>query len=308
MAALHIHETTDPIEDMVATMNRDGGFILRDLIAPADLAQLRTELDPYIFATQPGADDFSGSHTTRTGALIARSAAVRDLAINPLIQAIVAGFLGPWSERFQLHISQVIRLMPGQAAQTIHRDQWSWSRALHHLDAELSVIAALTDFTEENGATVAVPGSGLWADDRLAQPEEICQAVMPAGSAIVYSGRMLHGGGENRSSSDRIGLQLSYALGWLRQEENQYLSCPPDVARTLPPEVTRLIGYDMGRYALGYFSPPAAPGETLEMVNPEFILTGRGIGSFFGGAKDAEELLREAEKVKQAQRDRSAVE
>lgn len=296
MAALATHRTTDPVENILSTLNRDGGLILEDLLSAEQLARLRSELDPYIFATQTGRDDFGGVKTTRTGALIARSQMARELAINPLVLAIVGGFLGPSAERFQLHISQVIRLMPGQPAQPLHRDQWAWSRALQHLDAELSFITAVTEFTAENGATLAVPGSGTWPDDRRAKREEICQAVMKPGSAIVYSGRMFHGGGENRSSSDRIGMQLSYTLGWLRQEENQYLSCPPDIARTLPREVTRLIGYDMGRYALGYFTPPAPPAESLEVVNPEFALTGRGIGSFLGGANDAEELLREIER------------
>ena len=84
--------------------------------------------------------------------------------------------------------------------------------------------------------------------------------------------RSVFHGGANVSDEDRWGLNITYALGWLRQEENQYLSCPPDIARTLDPELQALIGYAMGSYALGYFTPPLPAGEGPEVVPPEFAL------------------------------------
>ena len=73
---------------------------------------------------------------------------------------------------------------------------------------------------------------------------------------LFFTGSVIHGGGENRSDSVRLGLNVDYCLDWLRQEENQYLSCPPDIARTLPQELTELIGYTGGGLALGYYSDP----------------------------------------------------
>ena len=55
---------------------------------------------------------------------------------------------------------------------------------------------------------------------------------MKAGSVLIYSGSVFHGGGENKSQSDRIGINITYTLGWLRQEENQYLTCPPEMANS----------------------------------------------------------------------------
>jgi len=95
---------------------------------------------------------------------------------------------------------------------------------------------------------------------------------MPAGSVLVYSGGVFHGGGANISNGDRIGINITYTLGWLRQEENQYLSCPPNIAKTLDPELQALIGYSMGSYALGYYTPPLPPGQGPEVVPPEFAL------------------------------------
>jgi len=97
-------------------------------------------------------------------------------------------------------------------------------------------------------------------------------AEMKAGSVLVYSGSVIHGGGENQTDADRVGVNITYCLGWLRQEENQYLSCPPAIARTLDPKLQALLGYSMGSYALGYFSPPLPPGEGPEVVPPQFAL------------------------------------
>jgi len=106
---------------------------------------------------------------------------------------------------------------------------------------------------------------------------------MPAGSVLVYSGSVFHGGGANQANTDRIGINITYTLGWLRQEENQYLSCPPEIARQLQPELQDLLGYTLGSYALGYFTPPLAPGEGPEIVGPEYALgrgsPGEGLGS-----------------------------
>jgi ectoine hydroxylase-related dioxygenase (phytanoyl-CoA dioxygenase family) len=69
---------------------------------------------------------------------------------------------------------------------------------------------------------------------------------------VIYTGRTVHGGGANTTEQTRIGINVDYVLGWLRQEENQYLAVPRDVAAALPEEVQRLIGYQLGAYALGY--------------------------------------------------------
>jgi ectoine hydroxylase-related dioxygenase (phytanoyl-CoA dioxygenase family) len=66
---------------------------------------------------------------------------------------------------------------------------------------------------------------------------------MPAGSAIIYLGGTIHGGGSNVTDIPRRGAHLSYCLGWLRTEENNYLSSPPEYAATLPRTAQELLGY-----------------------------------------------------------------
>eukprot|EP00913_Durusdinium_trenchii_P015472 g14533.t1 len=156
--------------------------------------------------------------------------------------------------------------------QPLHRDRLAWGGFLpSELEPQLNTIWAVTDFTQENGATRVVPGSNTWDPERQAQEDEIAYAEMKAGSVLVYSGSVVHSGGKNQSDTDRMGLNITYCLGWLRQEENQYLSCPPDIAKDFSPELQALLGYAMGSYALGYFTPPLPPGEGPEITPPDWL-------------------------------------
>ena len=205
--------------------------------------------------------------------------------MDRLIAAAADALLLPFCERWQLHLTQAIRIKPGQGAQVIHRDRWAWGTHLGHLEPQLNTIWAVTDFTRANGATQVVPGSLDWADSRKPEPHEIGYAEMRAGSVLIYTGGVFHGGGTNVSDGDRIGLNLTYTLGWLRQEENQYLACPPDIARDLPPELQAVLGYAMGSYALGYYTPPLPPGAGPEVVPPEYALGRSGDDSTMGDAE-----------------------
>jgi ectoine hydroxylase-related dioxygenase (phytanoyl-CoA dioxygenase family) len=275
-----------PIDNMMAALTRDGAIIVRDAVDADTLARVNAELKPYIEVTPMGADTFGGFKTTRTGAVMARSPSAGTLALNPVVRALADKVLLANCDRYHIHVTQVIRIMPGQPAQPIHRDRWLWGTWLKGLEPQLNTIWALSDFTRENGATQVVAGSTDWPDARVAVPEEIGYAEMTAGSVVIYTGSTFHGGGENVSNGDRVGLNISYSLGWLRQEENQYLSVPPEVAKTLDPELSKLLGYTLGRYALGYYTPPLPPGEGPEIVPPEYALTGEGQANAMGSAQD----------------------
>lgn len=285
LVTLPADSRVDAILDIIA---RDGALILEGVLDPDSQARLLAETRPYIDATRRGRDAFAGTATTRTGALVARSPTVREMILHPTVLACARRFLEPYCLKVQLHLSQIIRLEPGQGAQYVHRDRWAWGKYLQDIEPQFNTIWALTDFTEENGATRVAPGSSDWPDDRQPTAEEICQAVMPAGSVLLYTGSVFHGGGENRSSADRIGVNLTYSLAWLRQEENQFLSCPPEVARELPEELQDLLGYTVGSYALGYYTPPLPPGEGPECVGPEYALGRRTEGEGFGDAATLE--------------------
>ncbi|HEX3915957.1 MAG TPA: phytanoyl-CoA dioxygenase family protein [Caulobacteraceae bacterium] len=261
-----------PAQTISDLLDSDGALILDSMLTPAEVDRVGGEIDPYVEATAGGRDSFTGHLTTRTGALVARSPACRELVMHPAILAACDAFLKRSCDRYQLHLTQVIRIQPGQPRQPLHRDRLAWGGFLKGVEPQLNTIWAMTDFTEENGATRVVPGSPAWPDERRAEPHEIGFAEMKRGSVLVYSGSVIHAGGENRSDGDRTGINITYCLGWLRQEENQYLSCPPAIARTLDPKLQALLGYSMGSYALGYFSPPMPPGAGPEAVPPQYAL------------------------------------
>jgi ectoine hydroxylase-related dioxygenase (phytanoyl-CoA dioxygenase family) len=286
-----------PAAEVVAVLDRDGALILDDVLPQAEVDALVAELRPYVEATPTGRDAFTGAQTTRTGALVARSPRTRPLILDARMLALCDAVLKPNCHRYQLHLAQVIRIMPGQPAQQIHRDRWAWGRQMPGIEPQVNTIWALTDFTCANGATQVIPGSQTWPDDRKAEPQEIARAEMKKGSVLLYTGTVFHGGGANElepgdGDGDRWGLNITYSLGWLRQEENMYLSCPPERARDLEPELQALVGYAMSNYALGYFTPPLPPGEGPETVPPQYALgTGHGAEGSLGGAELLAEVV-----------------
>ena len=257
---------TATAEDVVEVLQQDGCVIVRNLVPTSLMDAIYAELKPFIEVTKVGRDDFAGFRTQRTGSLIARSHSFHQLAMHPLVLDTAAKVLGPYCQKFQLHLTQVIKIDPGETAQTLHCDQLVYSpfRFPHGIECELHTMWALTDFTEENGATRVIPGSHKWEDDRSPSQEETVAAAMPKGSVMLFTGSVYHGGGANKSQEPRIGIEVGYNLGWLRQEENQYLAVPPAVARQLPEKLQKLIGYSLGGYALGYFGDVQHPKELLK--------------------------------------------
>ncbi len=259
--------------DVVAVVERDGAAIVADLLDEPLLRRIRGEVDPYLDGSGFGRDDSAGRKTKRVGALIARSPACRGVVVKPLVLGACAALL---SRRYHLHLTQLIEVHPGQDAQPLHRDRLVWGRDLPRtIEPQLNTLWALTDFTAANGATRVAPGSHRWPDERRADESEVCQAEMTRGSALIYTGSVIHGAGGNRSDAARLGMNITYSLVWLRQEENQFLSCPPDIARTLPEDLQELLGYTMANYALGYFSSPIPLGDGLPDTLPPELALGR---------------------------------
>jgi ectoine hydroxylase-related dioxygenase (phytanoyl-CoA dioxygenase family) len=259
-------------EEVAAAVDLDGAAVVEDVASDDVLDRIESELRPYLDATPTGPDDFSGNRTRRTGSLIARSPASRELVMHPLALGTARTFLGH-ATNIQLHLTQAIAIDPGETAQPIHRDQWAFDFFPFPAgyQVQCNTIWAMTDFTEENGATRVVVGSNAGEDKLSYGPDDTEPAEMARGSVLFYSGSVYHGGGANRSAVTRIGLNITYNVAWLRQEENQYLSVPREVAATLPVDLLRLMGYDRGAYALGYIDDLRDP---IQAVLPGIGTTG----------------------------------
>ena len=264
------HVTPDtPASDILDRIDRDGAVIIDAIISPDETKQFAAELAPLLKTAAQGQDSFSGFSTTRVGALIATSEICRRLATNALLLEIAEAMLGKFSPTVQLSLTQAVNIAPGEGAQILHRDRGLWGGHIpRRIETQLGTMIAITDFTHENGATRVVPGSAHWEAKRQPEPHEIASAEMKAGSILVYNGTVIHGGGPNATDVPRLGVLLHYTLGWLRQQENMYLSCPPDIAKNFTPELRRLLGYAQGSPVMGFYSDPKG---SCDIVSPEEI-------------------------------------
>ncbi|MFF2224991.1 phytanoyl-CoA dioxygenase family protein [Streptomyces globisporus] len=251
------------IEEIMHSMRGNGYAVVEDVLAHETVDALLDEMTPWIDATPFGPDAFAGQRTKRTGSLVARSATARELIVHPLIKGVAREVLASSTE-FQLSQTQLISAHPGSVAQKPHKDELVWDffpfAPDHHVMCQF--FWALTDFTEENGATRVAPGSDE-TDPAEITEEDTIPVEMRKGSVFIFNGKVVHGGGTNRSDHVRQGLITSYCSGWVRQEENQYLVAPPDIARTFPEDVLRMIGYQQGCFAMGYAGDIEEPMDIL---------------------------------------------
>ena len=247
------------------------GVLIVEALADRDLCdRIENELAPWIEATPYGADDFTGRTTRRTGALLTKAPASIEMVTHPLILDTVDQTLWSKKSSFQLHLTQSIEIGPDSPAQYVHRDHWCFDFFPFPIgtDVEVATIWALNDFTEANGATRVVPGSHRELPGRRYDGEPTLPATMPRGSVVLYLGSTLHGGGANTTQQPRVGINVDYVLGWLRQEENQYLSYSLDEVREFPERVQQLLGYQPGAYALGYIDGGRSPMTLLTGERP----------------------------------------
>jgi hypothetical protein len=292
MAASIQHLSASASEaDLLRVMAEDGAVIVDDMIDPTEVADLSGELTSFLGSGSVGRDEFTGFHTKRIGALMARSPACGELALHPTLLSAARAFLADHCDDIQLHFTSAVSIGPGESDQILHRDRGIWGGYLpRQVEPLFSTIWALTPFTRQNGATRVVPGSQHWDKHREPEPHEIAYAEMSPGSVLCYSGTVLHGGGANTTREEhRVGVFLHYALNWLRQEENQYLSCPPAHARSLPKALRALIGYAKGGYVLGFYSNPDDPMAKYESVSPEHLFSGKT--GEFDSLPSADELV-----------------
>ncbi len=252
MSLIHL-PSTSTAADVSRSLLEHGYAIVDELVPDELMDRIAAQMGPHVEATPFGQDAFVGKQTRRTGSMIARSEAARELVMNPLAIATAGQFLGHAST-FQLHLTQIISVYPGSAAQPLHQDQLAWDFFPfpddYHIQCNL--LWAMTDYAEEMGATRIVPGSQYAGRGKTYTQADSLPAVMKRGSALFYTGKVFHGAGANVSDRLRQAINITYAVGWVRQEENQYLSCPMNIARTLPDDLLKVMGYQMGCFAMGY--------------------------------------------------------
>ena len=254
MVALREISKADGAGAVVEALDADGAVIVRDFLAPDLLARFRADMEVHAAGRRTGTvsevasvQRFWGGNTKRFTRLAHRSPAFVDILTDPFYLSVADSVLLPWCKDYWMNTGQMMIIGPGEKAQYLHRDADNWPHlcAPDGPEVTVSCMFALSDFDAEVGATRVVPGSHRWDDySREAADHETTQAAMPAGAGMIYTGRVLHGGGANRTAEVwRWGMHLSYLVGWLTPEEAGCLGIEPDRARTLPPRAQQLLGY-----------------------------------------------------------------
>ena len=240
----------------------EGWTVLENAIDPdlvdeidEDLIRLEREL-----GIVPSDNLFEGLRTTRVYNLLVHGELYQRIPVYPSVLPVVEGVLDPG-----LLISSLssIAIGPDEDAQMIHADDQLIPLAKPHAPIICNTMWAITDFTEENGATRLVPGTHL-ADhnpDPLQHYDSI-PAEMSKGSVLVWVGSLWHGGGANRTHSRRVGIAMNYCAGFVRQQENQQLGIPLETARRFPRRLQELCGYSIYNGLVGHIDKQH-PGKLL---------------------------------------------
>ena len=243
--ALQNFGPTASAADVAAATLQDGAAIVSGLV-PVSLAEtvateLRENLDNFGYRSKR---DFSGFKTNRSNSTFKDAPSSVALIGHDMVMDVTDAILLPHCESYRISSITAIEVCPGQEVQSLHRDDCVYPVQIPGVQTLLGCIWALTDFTEDNGATCVVPGShrhiSMGENVDLSNP---VQAVMPKGSVLFYLGSTWHGAGENRSDEARMGLINNYSLGWLRPEVNQYLNVPIELVRTFDERMRCLLGY-----------------------------------------------------------------
>lgn len=239
-----------------------GYTIVEDAIEPdlvdaldEDLRRLEHDL-----GIVPAHNAFEGEHTVRIYNLLVHGELYERIPVHRSVLPIVERVL----DRGCLVSSlSSISIDPGETPQPLHADDQLIPLPRPHVPVVCNSMWAVTDFTEANGATRIVPGSHRFDGfpDYFGTTETIA-AEMPRGSVMIWNGSLWHGGGANVSQERRVGIAMNYCAGWVRQQENQQLGIPREIASRFGPRLRELVGYSVYNALLGH----------IDKKNPVFLL------------------------------------
>jgi len=230
--------------ELADAIRRDGYAIAPDLISPRDVAGIKAALEPWLRGRLMGRNEFEGLHSERVYALLAKAPPIARIVEHPEVLAVLDRLLTP---HYRLSACLAIQVHPGETAQAWHADDAYVPGPRPRPMVGVSAIWAFDDFGEENGATEVLPGSHLWGEGERPAPDDAraLKVRMPAGSAVLFAGTLLHRGGAHRGTHTRLGITPQYCEPWIRQIENMALAVPPELARGYSERVQELLGYDI---------------------------------------------------------------
>ena len=273
----------DDMSDAISEVRANGVVVIENLFDTAVMDLLFDQLNPFLEGQKPGGGDFFGHRKRSVNGIfgkgrefsehllleenlleIADGILLPDIPMSAAVQQRkesensiqnsmddmlrqIDPSLGPNCHHYRINASVCMQVCEGGDNQPLHRDEWRYRPYMRRdpkgPELSLAFMVALSEFTQDNGATRFVPGSNQWEEGRIPQDSEIVQAAMPKGSVAVWLGSVYHGLGVNRTQDPRNGLIFSYVVDHLSQEENQFTTIPRDFVERLPKRAQQIIGY-----------------------------------------------------------------
>jgi ectoine hydroxylase-related dioxygenase (phytanoyl-CoA dioxygenase family) len=258
----------------LADIDAQGYTVLEDAIEPDLVLALREAIERIARERSIGAgtNEFEGRHTVRLYNLLAEDDVFARVPIHPTVLPVIKGVL---DDDCLVSTLSSIDIGPGETPQPIHADDMVIGLPRPHPAIVCNSMWALSDFSEENGATRLVPGSHKTPESpNLAIDTPSIPAEMKAGSVLVWHGSLWHGGGENRTRERRVGLAMNYCAGFIRQQENQQLGIPRKKVATFPRRLQRLVGYGVYRSLIGHIDK-RSPATLLDRESESKIVWDR---------------------------------
>jgi len=249
-------------------IHTDGYTIVEDAIDPELVGQLRDTIRRLErdLEVQPRETAAEGRATLRMYNLLAKDSIFQTMPVHRNVLPIAERLL---DRGCLLSGMTAIDIGPGEHAQPMHGDDIVMARhlPLPHVPMMVTSMWALTDFTADNGGTRYVPGSHRFAHTPESPDApvdvEVRALEMAAGSVMIFHGSLWHAGGANVTNGDhRLGVNVQYCPGFVRQQQNPYFGVPPEIAATFSDRLLELLGYRLYKGIMGHVDG-ASPGEVV---------------------------------------------
>ena len=229
----------------LARLEEDGYTIIEEVLSANEVAATRaavTRLEQEL-GIEVARNDFEGRRTKRVYNLLVHGPCFEVIPVHASVLPIVEGVLNSGC------------LISSLSSIAIHPDESP--QPIHAADQLLPLAARLDRVQHDVGAhrfhrgqwgDAPRPGlASLGSQSGLRLRAPVHPRYDAPGQRLGVARQSLARRGANRSNAVRVGIAMNYCVGWIRQQENQQLGIPRDIALGFGARLRQLVGYGVYR-------------------------------------------------------------